>query len=171
MAVSLVLLGSTAVGLASCKRKDESYSNVEACKASGKHTEQECRDGFAAAEREHQASAPQFSSRDQCLAASGPSGCEERHLTTGAVVFLPMMLGFALEPGIGFKPLYQYPKQPDCLYTRDGRQFGNCPGGGSTGGGGGGWWHGGFGGGSGGDAGTSARGGFGEAGHAGGGGE
>src|SRR6185437_13506235 len=168
MAVSLVLLGSTAFSLSACKRKAESYSNVEACAASGKHTARECEDAFAAAQREHQVSAPQYASRDECIAAAGPSGCEERHLSTGALVFLPMMLGFAMEPGGMFKPLYQYPRRPDCLYTRDGSQYGNCPNGGGGRGGSGGWFHGGgsSGGGSGGDDGTSARGGFGEAGHA-----
>jgi uncharacterized protein YgiB involved in biofilm formation len=163
MAISLVLLGSTAVGLSACKPKTENYSNIEACKASGKHTEQECREGFAQALSEHHASAPQFSSREECSAASGPAGCEERNLPTGATVFLPMMLGFVLEPGIGYRPLYQYPGRRDCLFTRDGGRYGDCSSGGS-GGAHGGWFHGG--GSSGGDDGTSARGGFGEAGHA-----
>jgi uncharacterized protein YgiB involved in biofilm formation len=138
MAVSLVLLGSTAVGLSGCKpKKVESYSNIQACEAAGKYSAQECRDGFAAAWREHQASAPQFPSSTECVAASGPGGCEERHLATGATVFLPLMLGFAVEPGVGYRPLYQYPGRNDCLFTRDGQRFGNCPPSGSGGGRGG----------------------------------
>jgi uncharacterized protein YgiB involved in biofilm formation len=136
MTVSLVLLGSAAISLSGCKPKAESYPSVEACEAAGQHTDQECRDGFAAAQREHEASAPHFQSRDDCIAAYGPSGCEERHAEGGGSFFMPMMLGYMLGRGMGYHPLYQDPRQSGCMVGNGGARFGSCGGGGGFFGGG-----------------------------------
>jgi uncharacterized protein YgiB involved in biofilm formation len=176
MTVSLVLMGSAAMGFAGCKPKAESYPSVEACEAAGQHTDQECRDGFAAAEREHEASARHFQSRDECIAAYGPAGCEERHAEGGGSFFMPLMLGYMLGGGMGYHPLYQDPVRRDCVVGSGGMRFGGCSSGGSGGGAAGGSWYRGGGYSSGGSSSASetstvSRGGFGASGHGFGGGE
>ena len=165
MTVSLVLLGSAAMGLSGCKPKAESYQSVEACEAAGGHTDQECRDGFAEAQREHEANARHFQSRDECIAAYGPSGCEERHAEGGGSFFMPMMLGYMLGRGMGDHPLYQDPYRRDGLMSSSGTGFSGYTGGGSFGS------RGGVSTGSSSETSTVSRGGFGASGHGASGGE
>jgi len=160
MTVSLMMLGSAAMGLSGCKPKAESYPSVEACEAAAQHTDQECRDGFAEAQREHEANARHFQSREDCISAYGPDGCEERHVEGGGSFFMPLMLGYMLGHGMGYHPLYQNPMQRGSLmspggvgfsgYTAGGGAFGSR-GFGSTG--------------SAAETSTVSRGGFGESGH------
>jgi uncharacterized protein YgiB involved in biofilm formation len=180
MSVSLVLMGSAVLGLTGCKPKAESYPSVEACEAAAKHTDQECRDGFAAAQREHEASARHYQTREECIAAFGIDGCEERHAEGGGSFFMPLMLGYMLGGGFGYHPLYQDPVRRDCVVGAGGMRFGGCSSGGSFGGGttSGSWYRGSsssFSGGtsSAGEAETStvSRGGFGASGHGSSGGE
>jgi uncharacterized protein YgiB involved in biofilm formation len=188
MTVSLVLMGSAALGLTGCKPKAESYPSVEACEAAGQHTDQECRDGFAAAQREHEASARHYQTREECVAAYGSDGCEERHAEGGGSFFMPLMLGYMLGGGFGYHPLYQDPIRRDCVVGAGGMRFGGCSSGGSFAGGGGAtsgsWYRGssGFGGssspsssssssGSASETSTVSRGGFGASGHGSSGGE
>ena len=133
--VTLVLIGTAAVGLYACKPKAESYPSVEACEAAGQHTDQECRDGFAAAQREHEASARHYQTREECIAAYGVDGCEERHAEGGGSFFMPLMLGYMLGRGFGYHPLYQDPIRRDCVVGAGGMRFGGCSSGGSFGGG------------------------------------
>lgn len=158
MTVSLVLLGSAAMGLSGCKPKAESYPSVEACEAAGQHTDQECREGFAAAQREHEASARHFQSRDECIAAYGPNGCEERHAESGGSFFMPMMLGYMLGRGMGYHPLYQDPNRRDGLMSSGGTGFSGYTSGGGFGSRSGASS-------SGSETSTVSRGGFGESGH------
>lgn len=186
-AVTLVLAGSTAiVALYACKPKAaENYPNVQACVDAGKHTQSECETAFTQAAEEHARSAPHFQTREDCIAAYGPDGCEEHPMGGGGSFFMPLMLGYMLGHGMGYHPLYQDPRQHGCMVGPGGSRYGQCSGGGGWFGGGG---RGFFGGGStapasvgpasgapaagGGETTTSARGGFGSAGHGfGGGGE
>jgi uncharacterized protein YgiB involved in biofilm formation len=166
--VSLVLMGSAAMGLSGCKPKAEAYPNAEACIAAGRETPELCRDAFKRAELEHEKQAPHFRSRDECIAAYGPNGCEE-HREGGGSFFMPMMLGYMLGRGLAYHPLYQDPSRRDGMVGPGGTHFNNYTGGFSGGGGSGGG--GSFrGGGSGGapsssESGTVSRGGFGSAGH------
>ncbi len=128
MTVSLVLLGSAALSLSACKPKAESYASAEACEAAGDHTDQECREAFAAARAEHEASAPHYQTRDECLAAYGPSGCEERHAEGGGSFFMPMMMGYMLGRGFGYHPLY--PAPGGGMMAAGGQRFGGFSGGG-----------------------------------------
>jgi uncharacterized protein YgiB involved in biofilm formation len=159
MTVSLVLLGSAAMGLTGCKPKAESYPSVEACEAAGEQTDQECRDGFAAAQKEHETSARHFQSRDECVAAYGPTGCEERHSEGGGSFFMPMMMGYMLGRGFGYHPLYQDPNRQNGMVGAGGTRFNGY----STGGG---WFGGRSTASSGSETSTVSRGGFGESGHA-----
>lgn len=161
MTVSLVLLGSAALGLSSCKPKAESYQSVEACEAAGGHTDQECRDGFAAAQREHEASARHFQSRDECIAAYGPTGCEERHAEGGGSFFMPLMMGYMLGRGFGYHPLYQDPSRQNGLVGTGGARFGGYTSAASRGG----WFGSRSSSTSGSETSTVSRGGFGESGH------
>jgi uncharacterized protein YgiB involved in biofilm formation len=181
VAVTLVLAGgATAAMIYGCKPKAETYANVQACVDAKRHTQQECEDAFTAASREHAAAAPHFQDRDQCIAAYGPNGCEERH-EGGGSFFVPLMLGYVLGHGMGYHPLYQAPMGQGCRVAPDGRRYGNCPGGWFGHGGG---WFGGYARTSSGSPGTAsgspgtasetstvARGGFGSTGHGFGGGE
>jgi uncharacterized protein YgiB involved in biofilm formation len=174
LTVSLVLLGSAAAGLPGCKPNAESYPSVAACEQSGKHTDQECVDAFAAAQREHEATAPHFPTREACIATYGEDGCEERHNVAGASFFMPLMLGYMMGRGVNYHPLYEGSHRRDCMVASNGSNFGNCGNSGGGGGGsGGGWFRRTFGGGSSGgdDGGTVSRGGFGGAGHGSAGGE
>lgn len=179
MTVSLVLVGSAAMGLPGCKPKAEAYPSAEACIAAGRETPDVCRDAFKTAELEHERQAPHFLTRDQCVAAYGPNGCEEHHAEGGGGFFMPLMLGYMMGRGLAYHPLYQDPNRRDGMVGPGGVMFNNYTGGFSGGGSGGGYYGGGGfrGGGSSadssstGESGTVSRGGFGAAGHGSSGGE
>lgn len=123
-AVTLLVMGTAAIGLAGCKPKPESYPDAEACIASGTHTESECRDAFAAAAREHESTARHFAAREDCIAAYGPDGCEERQVSGGDHFFMPLMMGYMLGRGFGYHPLYRDPYRQGGFQSSGGVGFG-----------------------------------------------
>ena len=122
--VSLILMGSAAFALSGCKPKAETFPTVDACIEAGGHTDSQCREAFAAAKREHETGAPRFASREECIAAYGPSGCEERRSEGSSGFFMPLMMGYMLGGGFGSHPLYQDRSAGSGLVTPGGTRFG-----------------------------------------------
>ena len=129
-AVTLALMGAATLGMPGCDRGAESYPSVDACIAAGEHSETECRDGFAAAKQEHERTARHFTSWEDCFAAYGADGCEERPVATGGSYFMPLMVGYMFGRTLGYHPLYRDRDRRDGYLSSTGIGFSGYSGGG-----------------------------------------
>lgn len=94
--LSLLLMGSLALGTSGCsKAQDEeslhAFTSVGECVSSGLFTESECLD----MERSAQEEAPKFSSIEECEAEYGEGACSSsQSYVHGGGVWMPMLMGF-----------------------------------------------------------------------------
>ncbi len=105
-AVAALLLGGVTPLLIACgedaPQEAAVYPSLSACM--GELPAEECRAAFAAAHEEHEASAPRFTSRQECEAEMGEGACTAtREARDGgfADVFVPAFVGFMIGRSLG----------------------------------------------------------------------
>lgn len=95
---ALLLMSAAPLLLTACDRNETAsreglYTSVEACVAKTNDSNS-CREAFAKAETEATATAPRFTSREECEAQYGKEKCAERKEGGGHSFFGPLMTGF-----------------------------------------------------------------------------
>jgi uncharacterized protein YgiB involved in biofilm formation len=111
--IRLVLMGMSPMILTACNPSGSGgglqagaeylYPNVESCIASGAISRADCTAAFTAALEEHEQSAPQFGTREECAQQYGENGCTQ----TGHSSFMPFMAGMLV--GRAFNTGYARP--------------------------------------------------------------
>lgn len=146
--VKLIAMGSAAATLSACDQPTPSsgldetmaaFSSVDDCVSKAIYTERYCRDQYDAALKLHQAEAPRFNSKEECLAQLGEDSCQLQEInpaqtSVGATAqgssggsgsfWMPALTGFVIGQALGgrgaeynyynsSRPLYKTPKVYD----------------------------------------------------------
>lgn len=104
-ALTIGLLTVSAFALAACQQDEAdafSFTNVEQCISASRQvdagfTAQECRDGFAAAQKSYTETAPKYVDENVCEAEHGENACTVVQSSNGGgSVFIPLMAGYMM---------------------------------------------------------------------------
>lgn len=103
-ALTIGLLTVSAFALAACQQEEATafnFTSVEQCISASRSvdagfTAQECRDGFAAAQKSYTETAPKYASQNVCEAEHGDDACTVVQGSDGSSIFVPMMVGYMM---------------------------------------------------------------------------
>ncbi len=103
-ALTIGLLTVSAFALAACQQDEATafrFTNVEQCISASRQvdagfTAQECRDGFAAAQKSYTETAPKYVDENVCESEHGENSCTVVQGSDGGSVFVPLMMGYMM---------------------------------------------------------------------------
>ncbi|MFB9066975.1 DUF1190 domain-containing protein [Pseudofulvimonas gallinarii] len=96
--IALVLMGTSPLLLTACSREsaDEGlYTSAQAC-IEQTNDSYSCNQAFEQAQREYAQAAPQYATREECVAAHGADQCQVVRQQQGSSIFMPMMAGYIM---------------------------------------------------------------------------
>lgn len=101
--LTIGLLTVSAFALSACQEDGEalSFKTVEQCisasmQVDAKFTEKDCREGYSAALKENELSAPRYDALQVCEEEHGAGNCVGEQRSDGSSVFLPLMAGYMM---------------------------------------------------------------------------
>lgn len=104
--IKLMLLGTGLVSMTACedkKAKPMEFKDEQECHKT--HTPEECQKAFSESRAKHLASAPKFTSKEECEKQFGADKCvsspQSEHGHGGHGMFMPMMMGFMMGKMMG----------------------------------------------------------------------
>jgi uncharacterized protein YgiB involved in biofilm formation len=96
---ALLLMSASPLLLTSCgeeaSTREGLYTSIDACTAQT-DDRPACERAFNQAKQQAEVAAPQYATREECLAAHGAEQCEERRDASGHSFFMPFMTGFLM---------------------------------------------------------------------------